>query len=96
MTTRNWWGTTGTTFVAAAMASALIATGGCEKTETPTTKPDDKPALDAAKVDASKAKAGEAVFNAICMAYHSMNTGNRTGPNLKDVHKHRDTTWLSK
>ena len=96
MTTRNWWGTTGTTFVAAAMASALIATGGCEKTETPTTKPDDKPALDAAKVDASKAKAGEAVFNAMCVACHSVGAGDRTGPDLKDVHKRRDAAWLSK
>lgn len=42
----------------------------------------------------AQASPGEAIFNRTCFACHSIGEGDRTGPDLKDVHLRRDRDWL--
>jgi len=74
------------------VAASLVAAVGCDKkydkggkTEKTTEGP---PAA------LTGVAAGKKVFREICITCHTVGAGDRTGPDLKDVHKRRDHDWL--
>ncbi len=72
----------------AALSATMILTGCMPE-------PKDKSAGSSSAAAATSTD-GKALFEASCVACHSIGGGDRTGPDLKDVSKRRDKEWLSK
>jgi len=72
-------------------AAVLMTLLSCKKSEPAAeAEPAPVPAAELEKL----AAAGEATFNKTCIACHSIGQGDRTGPDLRDVHKRRKASWL--
>jgi nitrite reductase (NO-forming) / hydroxylamine reductase len=73
------------------MGLALVAGVACDKSGSSAGTGANEPQASSLLV-----QAGQQVFESHCMACHTIGEGDRTGPDLKDVHKRREEAWLQK